>query len=69
MDWQQPAALAIVAVAAVLLLAPRFRRRKFDFKRDTACGCSGNAVEGATKSSIIFHARKGEKPEVVVKMR
>ena len=68
MDWQQLVSLAIVAAAAGMLLARGLRRRKFSFARDTHCGCSGaNAI--GSQGSIVFHARKGHRPEVVVKMR
>jgi hypothetical protein len=67
MDWQQVSALAIVAATAGIFAWSRFRRRKFDFKRDTHCGCGGGN-EGE-KSSIVFHARKGEKPEVIIKIK
>jgi len=68
MDWQQPVALLIVATAAALLVWSRVRRRKFQFGRDTHCGCSSPAG-AASKSSIVFHARKGEPPRVLVKMK
>ena len=68
MDWQQLVALLIVAVAAALLVWGRVRRRKFQFGRATHCGCSSPAGS-APKSSIVFHARKGEQPRVVVKMK
>jgi len=68
MDWQQIAALAIVAGTAGLLVAARLRRRKFSFQRDTVCGCTASGPS-ATKGSIVFHARKGGVSEVVVKMR
>jgi hypothetical protein len=68
MNWQQAVSLAIVASVAGLFLWGQFRRRKFSFERDTHCGCSARAQSG-TKSSIVFHARKGERPEVVVKMK
>jgi hypothetical protein len=68
MDWQQPLALIIVATAAALLVWGRMRRRKFQFGRDTHCGCSSPAGAGS-KSTIVFHARKGEKPRVFVKLR
>lgn len=67
MDWQQIAALGIVAAAALLLSGSRLRRRKFDLGRDTHCGCSVNG--SASKSSIVFHARKGESPRMIVKMK
>jgi hypothetical protein len=68
MDWQQWASLVIVAGAAVLLARGKFGRRKFSFQRDTHCGCSGHS-EPAPRTSIVFHARKGARPEVVVKMK
>ena len=68
MDWQQVAALAIVAGTAGLLLAARLRRRNFNFQRDTVCGCTASGPS-APKGSIVFHARKGGASEVVVKMR
>jgi hypothetical protein len=70
MDWQQLVALLIVATAAALLVWGRVRRRKFQFGRAAGahCGCStpGGA---ASQSSIVFHARKGERPRVLVKMK
>ena len=68
MYWQQAVSLAIVALVAGLFLRERFRRRKFSFERDTHCGCSASG-RSETKSSIVYRARKGERPEVVVKMR
>jgi hypothetical protein len=68
MDWQQLIALLIVAAAAMLLMWGKFRRRKFNWERDTHCGCA--AVQGVgPQSSIVFRARKGERAQVVVKMR
>ncbi len=68
MDWQQLVSLVVVAFAAVLLLGSKFRRRKFMFERDTPCGCA--AVQTSSpRSSIVFRARKGARPEVRVKMR
>jgi len=68
MNWQQAVSLAIVIAVAGLFLWGHFRRRKFSFERDTHCGCSARG-QAETKSSIVFHARKGERPEVVVKMK
>jgi len=66
-NWQTTAALIIVAIAAVSLLWPFVRRRRgFSFERDTHCGCSSPA-DSAHESSIIFHARKGERPRIIVK--
>jgi hypothetical protein len=68
MNWQQAVSLAIVAVVAGMFLWGRLRRRKFSFARDTHCGCSAPG-QAEAKSSIVFHARKGERPAVVVKMK
>jgi len=67
MDWQQLVSPVIVAAAASLLLAKGLRRRKFSFARDTHCGCTG--ARTGQQGSIVFRARKGCRPEVVVKMR
>ena len=68
MDWQQLVSLVVVASAAALLLAGKFRRRKFSFERGTHCGCVA-VQESSPQSSIVFRARKGARPEVRVKMR
>ena len=68
MNWQQAVSLAIVASVAGLFIWGQFRRRKFSFERDTHCGCSAHGKSEAG-SSIVFHARKGGRPEVVVKMK
>jgi hypothetical protein len=66
-DWQQMVSLGIVGVAAVLMARGRLRRGKLNFERRTHCGCSaeGSAASGG---SILFHARKGERSRVVVRM-
>jgi hypothetical protein len=68
MDWQQTVSLAVVASTAVLLVGSKFRRRKFNFERNTHCGCVA-VQQSSPQSSIVFHARKGQRPEVLVKMR
>jgi hypothetical protein len=66
-DWQQTVSLIIVAGAVGALLWSRLSRRKFSFARDTHCGCSTTGQ--STQQSIVFRARKGERPQVVVKMK
>jgi hypothetical protein len=68
MDWQQTVSLGVVASTAVLLVGSKFRRRKFSFERDTLCGCVA-VQKSSPQSSIVFRARKGQRPEVLVKMR
>ena len=67
-DWQQLVSLIIVGLAGAALSWSRFRPRKFSFERDTHCGCSA-ATAASSKSSIVFRARKGERPQVTVKMK
>jgi len=64
MDWQKIASLVIVAVTAGAFLRTKLRKRKFSFERDTHCGC---ASPSGSKNSIVFHARKGQRPQIVVK--
>ena len=68
MDWQALVSLLIVAATAGLLLWGKFRRRKFSFQRDSHCGCSA-VPSSAPQSTIVFHARKGERPEVLLKFK
>lgn len=68
MDWQQTVSLVIVAGAAVMLAGGKLRRRKVSWDRDTHCGCSA-ATTSAMRGSIIYRARKGERPQVVVRMK
>ena len=67
-NWQTIASLVIVVLAAAGLLWGRFRRRKFNFHRDTHCGCAP-PDQSPTHQSIIFHARKGERPQVIIKKK
>ena len=68
MNWQQAVSLVVVAGVTGLFLRGYLRRRKFSLERDTHCGCSAPGTAG-NGSSIVFHARKGERPVVKVKMR
>jgi hypothetical protein len=69
MDWQQLVSLMIVAAAALLLLAGKLCRRKFGFERQMQCSCANLSHAAPFQGSIIFRARKGQRCEVVVKMR
>jgi hypothetical protein len=64
MNWQQIAALSLVAVTAGLFIRAKTRRRPFSFARDTHCGCGSL---GAGNGSIVFSARKGQRPTIFVK--
>jgi len=66
--WQETAALSIVGLTAGIFLWSRWRPRRFSLQRDTHCGCASPAQSGA-RHSIVFHARKGQQPQVMVKMK
>jgi hypothetical protein len=68
MDWQAPVSLLIVAGAAFFLFRGRFARRKYRFQEHSHCGCSG-AGSSIPQGTIVFRARKGERPEVIVQMK
>jgi hypothetical protein len=67
-NWQQVLSLLIVAVAATALVWAKWRRRKFRFDRDTACGCAGHPPLGGGPA-IVFHACKGQRPVVRLKLK
>lgn len=67
MDWQQISALVIVATAAVGLAWGQFRRRRASSGCDAHCGCASRATGNPEK--MIFRARKGERSQVVVKIK
>jgi hypothetical protein len=66
-DWQQTTALVIVALTAALFVRARLRKRRSGLPCDSHCGCAGSTEP--PKESVIYHARKGERPEIIVKMR
>ncbi len=66
MDWQKIASFVIVAGTAAAFLRMKLRKRKFSFERDTHCGC---ASPSGSKNSIIFHARKGQGAQIIVKSK
>jgi hypothetical protein len=69
MDWQEVTALVIVGATTGAFVWGRIRRRyrRFSLERDTHCGCSKG--EPASAASVIYRARKGERPEIVVRLK
>jgi len=65
MDWQEITASIVVAATAALFVLSWVRPRKFSFQRDTHCGCAS----AAPGNSIVFRARKGQRREVIMKMK
>jgi hypothetical protein len=66
MDWQKIASFVIVGATAGAFVWAKLRKRKFSFERDTHCGC---ASPSGSKDSIVFHARKGQRPQIIVKSK
>ena len=67
MDWQQPTALMIVASTAGVFLWQWLRPKRLGGKKGSVCGCSANMNSGP-KPSVIYHARKGGRSQITVKM-
>jgi hypothetical protein len=65
MDWQQIAALGVVALTAGLFVRAKLRRRKFSFERHTHCGCAAGGSR--RQESIVFSARKGGRARIIMK--
>jgi len=65
MDWQQTTALLIVGVTALLFILSKWRRKK-SVLHETHCGCNSGPQIGP-KQTIQFRARKGERPQVIIK--
>ena len=65
MDWQQIAALAVVAVTALLFVVTRFLPRRPKWARHTHCGCSGAANGGGAQAvaarsyTLFYKGRRG----------
>ena len=66
MNWQDFAALGIVAAAAAWLAGCRWRRRK---RLHSCGGCPATASAPGHASSIVFQARRGQPPVITVKMK
>jgi len=70
MDWQQPAALGIVALTVAAFWwrqIRRPRRSKLFFGKQG--GCCSQTPDAPVQASILYRARKGERPQVILKYR
>jgi hypothetical protein len=65
MNWQTPAALAVVALTAAAFAWQRFRPRRFRFTKDSPCGCG--SVRGSSPGGLIISGRRGETPRITLK--
>ena len=66
-DWQQVAALAIVAATAVGMGWRLFGRRSRPGSRSGFCGCADASASGR-RGRILCQARKGERPRITVRL-
>ena len=65
MDWQQPASLLVVFIAFILMVRGLFGRR---VSCASGAGCCGSGSgKGVFPRSTTFRARKGQRPEMVIK--
>lgn len=67
MNWQTPAALAIVAGTAAVFVWRRFGPRRDRFRKATGCGCSTAGAAGGLPG-LVVHCRRGESQKVEVRM-
>ncbi len=67
-DWQQSVALAIVGLTVAIMLWSRLRPRKPSLSREGHCSCCAGA-DPPSRTSIVFHAKKGERPKVIYRAR
>lgn len=68
MDWQQATALSIVALTAALFVFARLRRKqKPGLPCDSHCGCA--RANAPAPPSVTYHTRKGERPEIIIKLK
>jgi hypothetical protein len=65
MDWQQIVSLVIVGATALAFLWRHCRYRDIPQACETFCGCS---MQHSSSMKVIFHRRKGEAPQVMIKM-
>jgi hypothetical protein len=68
MAAQEFAALAIVAVTAGIFAWRLLRPRQFHSRKGSACGCPGSSSAPPTER-IIFKARKGQTPQILITSR
>jgi hypothetical protein len=66
-DWQQGVTLLIVLVTVGFFVRGWWRRSSAQSVCGSACACSG-VVSGASKVSVTYRARKGEKPQIITRM-
>lgn len=65
MDWQQLASLLIVAATAAAFAWSKVRSGRGPAACDSLCGCPSYSRE--TPPVMVFRARKGQRPQVIVK--
>ena len=68
MVWQETAALSIVGLTGVAFVWRALRSRRFQNAEATPCMC-GNAGQANRGPSVTYRARKGERPQIVVRYK
>lgn len=68
MDWQQGIALLIVLVTASLFVRGWWKRRSDQSVCGSQCGCAGSGTATPPKVSVVYRARKGERPQIITRM-
>ena len=68
MVWQETAALSIVGLTGVAFVWRALRSRRFRTAEATPCPC-GNVGPANRGSAVTYRARKGERPEIIVRYK
>jgi hypothetical protein len=68
MDWQEMTSLLVVGSTAGWMFWKKWGPRKLRFDPIGACHC-GLARTAARRPSVVYHARRGERPQVVVRLK
>ncbi len=69
MDWQEMAALSIVAVVWLGWIASLVRRHRLAARGGPVCHGCCSAGQAASAPTVVAKARRGERPVLIVKMR
>jgi hypothetical protein len=67
MDWQQLISLTVVGATALMFVLGRRRSRKSSAGCGTLCSCLSDG-HNLPPEKLIVRGRKGERPQLVIKM-
>jgi hypothetical protein len=69
MGWQEPIALTMVAMTGGFFLWHYLRPKRWNARRSNPCGCGSGSSQVAPRHSVVYHVRKGSRPQIIIKMK